>query len=125
MLTIADYKQAMRDAICTVCVGFTPDERVPKRCIYESSGECTLFTHLDKVVDVASKVKSGNIEPYVLALREQVCANCSHQNEKGICNLRDSRLPVPTWCVLDSYFNLIVGVIEDLQGKAARESNRN
>ena len=44
-----------------------------------------------------------------------MCAHCDHQDSHGVCNLRDSRAPVPNWCILDAYFNLIVGAVEVVQ----------
>jgi hypothetical protein len=120
-ISIEDYKNAMRENICGVCVSFAADHQNPARCIHETSGECSLFSHLDDVIETVSNVKSGSIEPYVAALRHRVCANCSHQNKDGVCDVRDSRGPIPLWCPLDTYFNLIVGTIEDL--RASTESS--
>ena len=113
-IPIEEYQEAMRENICRVCVSFAPDRANPTRCVLETSGQCTLFSHLDDVVEVVATVDSGSIEPYMTALRHQVCANCEHQNKRGVCELRDSRSPSPTWCVLDTYFNLIVGTIEEV-----------
>ena len=110
-----DYKDAMRDAICQMCVSFVEDERDSTRCAYENSGQCSLFAHLPEVVEAISRVKSDSIKDYETVLRRAVCANCNHQDSRGVCNLRDSRAPVPTWCVLDAYFNLIVGAVEDVE----------
>jgi hypothetical protein len=114
-ITIDEYKEAMRSAVCPVCVCFTRDAQDPVRCAHEGSGQCTLFGHLDELVDSISGVHSGSIEPYVEALRRDVCSKCSHQDERGVCDLRDSRSVAPTWCVLNAYFNLVVGAVEDLQ----------
>ena len=110
-----EYKDAMRDAICSVCVSFVEDESDSTRCTYENSGQCSLFAHLPEVVEAISRVKSDSIKDYEIMLRQSVCAKCDHQDSRGVCNLRDSRAPVPTWCVLDTYFNLIVGAVEDVQ----------
>jgi hypothetical protein len=110
-----EYKEALRDAICTVCVSFTPDKQNPSQCLHESSGQCSLFAKLGEVVEVVSRVNSGSLEPYIDQVRRDICAKCNHQDERGVCDVRDSRGPVPTWCVLDSYLNLIVGAIEDVQ----------
>ena len=110
-----EYKDAMRDAICSVCVSFVEDESDSTRCAYENSGQCSLFAHLPGVVEAISRVKSNSIKDYETMLRQAVCAKCDHQDSRGVCSLRDSRAPVPTWCVLDTYFNLIVGAVEDVQ----------
>jgi hypothetical protein len=114
-IAIVKYQDAMRDAICSVCVCFAEDKQTPGRCVHEQSGQCRLFAHLDDVADVVSGVASHSIDPYVEALRRQVCAKCGQQDERGVCDLRDRRGPVPNWCVLDAYFNLIVGTVEEVQ----------
>jgi len=116
-IPIEKYQDAMRHAICGMCVYFTEDKESPGRCIHENSGQCSLFAHLSDVVDVISKVDSDSIEAYAQALRQVVCAQCDHQDQRGICDLRDSRDPLPKWCTLDAYFNLIVGVVEEVQNK--------
>ena len=118
-IRLSEYKDAMREAICSLCVSFAPDCQNPTRCVHEKSETCTLFAHLADVVDVVSSVDSGSIEPYLTALRNEVCANCSHQDKRGFCDLRDARGPMPSWCVLDTYFNLIVGAIEDVHKQHA------
>ena len=114
-ILIEEYQDAMRDAVCRMCVCFAEDRQRPGRCVHENSGQCSLFAHLGEVVDVISGVHSDSMEAYTEALRRDVCGKCDHQDERGICNLRDSRGPVPTWCILDAYFNLIVGAAQDVQ----------
>jgi hypothetical protein len=119
-LTLDTYKDTMRENICAICVSFAPTRDNPTRCVHETSGDCSLFAHLPDVVHSISAVDSGSIEPYLTALRHNVCANCSHQNKDGVCDVRDNRGPVPVWCALDTYFNLIVGTIEDLHQVARK-----
>jgi hypothetical protein len=118
-ILIEEYQDEMRDTVCGVCMYFTKDSQNPGRCIHETSGQCSLFAHLDGVVDAISGVDSNSIAPYMEALRREVCAKCDHQDPQGICDLRDSRAPVPTWCTLNSYFNLVVGAVEIVQSKHA------
>jgi hypothetical protein len=113
-IPIETYQDAIRDAVCGVCVSFAEDKQNPGRCMHENSGDCRVFAHLDELVEVVAGVDSGSIDAYCEALRRRVCSNCDHQNARGICDLRDSRDPVPTWCTLDTYFNIIVGTIEDV-----------
>jgi hypothetical protein len=114
-IPIEKYQEAMREAICGMCVCFAEDRQGAGRCVHENSGQCSLFAHLEEVVDVISGVDSDSIEAYTQTLRRKVCANCDHQDERGICDLRDSRGPLPNWCILDAYFNLIVGAVEEVQ----------
>ena len=114
-IPLEEYRLALRDAVCSVCLCFTPQEEHPARCRHETIGDCSLFSKLGEVVDTISKVHSGSIVPYVDELRHSVCAKCDHQNALGVCDIRDDRGPVPNWCVLDTYFNLIVGAIEEVR----------
>lgn len=114
-ILIDEYQDAMREGVCNMCVSFAEDRANPGQCIHESSGECTLFAHLGAVVDACTGVDSGSIAGYTARLRERVCAKCDHQDARGVCDLRDGRAPVPKWCVLDAYFNLIVGAVEEVQ----------
>jgi len=118
-IALDEYKEAMRDAVCSVCVSFTADSENPARCIHENSKQCSLFANLDEVVDVVSKVDSGSIAPYLQSLRRNVCAKCEHQDANGVCDVRDNHGPEPTWCALDAYFNLVVGAIEGVQERRA------
>jgi hypothetical protein len=122
-IAIEEYQDAMRDAVCGVCVSFTEDRRNPGRCIHETTGECGLFEKLNEVVGVISGINSNSIEPYTNALRREICAKCDHQDASGNCDLRNSRSRVPNWCILDTYFNLIVGAIEEAQRVAAENRN--
>ena len=62
-----------------------------------------------------SSVQTDSIEPYMDALRRDVCAHCEKQDENLFCSVRDSDGPTPTWCLLDAYVNLIVGAAEQVQ----------
>jgi hypothetical protein len=112
---IDEYKDAMREEICRLCVSFAADGKNPTCCVHEHSGQCSLFANLGDVVEVVSKVHSGSIVPYLEELRGRVCTKCAHQDARGVCNLRDNRGPVPTWCSLDAYFNIVVGAIEGVR----------
>jgi hypothetical protein len=114
-ITIDRYKEAMREAICPMCVRFADDSDNASLCVHETSGECGLFEHLEKVAGVVSSVQSDSIEPYMEALRREVCEHCRYQAENLVCSVRDSDEPTPTWCILDAYTNLIVGVTEQVQ----------
>jgi hypothetical protein len=121
-IPLEEYKDAMRESVCNVCVCFENNKEDPGRCVHETNGKCSLFAHLGEVVNMVSHVNSGSIEDYTVALRQEVCAKCDHQNAEGVCNLRDNKDPVPSWCMLDVYFNLIVGAVEDVQKMHAGEA---
>jgi hypothetical protein len=71
------------------------------------------------MVDVMADVQSNSMEAYTDTLRAGVCTKCDHHDDRGVCRLRDSHGPMPTWCTLDAYLNLVVGAVEELQSARA------
>ncbi|MBI4558403.1 MAG: hypothetical protein HY706_12550 [Candidatus Hydrogenedentes bacterium] len=118
-IAIEEYRDAMRDDVCNVCVIFTPHPANPRRCFHETTGKCGLFLHIDRVVEAVSNIHSDSIAPYLEELRRKVCGFCENQNADLVCRVRDSNEPVPSWCVLDAYLNLVVGAIERVQAEHA------
>jgi hypothetical protein len=118
-INIDEYREAMREEVCRICVSFAADSGNPTRCVHEHSGQCSLFAHLEEVVEAVSKVQSGSIVPYLEELRGRVCAKCAHQDVRSFCDIRDNRGPVPIWCSLDAYFNIVVGAIEGVRERHA------
>jgi hypothetical protein len=65
------------------------------------------------MVETVLSVKSDTMEPYIDALRKNVCAHCKHQSPDGTCMFRSN-----IDCGLDRYFPLIVEAIEGLRIQA-------
>ena len=100
-------EEALRRRICTVCV----DRNVDGTCSLDVRHECGLFDRFPKVAQSISRVHSDNIDDYITAIREDVCADCPNQDPEGLCKLREE-----VRCVLDRYLLLIVDAIEEARG---------
>lgn len=102
-----DLEEALRTRICSVCV----DRNLEGVCHLEEENECALFNSLPKVAQAVNSVQSDKIEDYIAAIRKAVCSECVHQDEYGVCRVREE-----VRCVLDRYLTLIVQTIEEVQG---------
>lgn len=121
-ISIDEYRRALHEEVCGVCSCFIPSEPgADGVCARESAGGCPVFFKLPEIVESVSAVKDDSIGPYVEELRGRVCAHCENQDEHQVCRLRDADDPSrPSWCILDTYFSLIVGSIERVRKSHAR-----
>lgn len=109
------YWQAVQEKFSTRCIN--SDEH--GNCLVPSEDECILKFHFPKIVETVQSVKSDNMEPYIEALRRNVCAYCKHQSPDGKCALREN-----LECCVDRYFPLIVEAIEEVSGTEHFERQR-
>lgn len=93
----------MREELCPRCVRFTAD----RRCSLPSDRECSLFRNLAEVVAIVRDTRGETMAVYERPLRESVCAACHYEDDHGSCTMRNE-----LDCALDTYFPLIVEVIE-------------
>ncbi|MBI1770350.1 MAG: hypothetical protein HYR67_18425 [Bacteroidetes bacterium] len=100
---LQQYWQAVEEEFSTKCINSDGHGN----CLLPPGDECVLKFHFPKIVETVRSVKSENMEPYIEALRCNVCAYCKHQSPDGKCILR-----VNLECCLDRYFPLIVEAIE-------------
>ncbi|MCG8409072.1 MAG: hypothetical protein MI923_28025 [Phycisphaerales bacterium] len=103
-IDLLQIDKRLRERICPSCVRFTG----AGTCSLPKNRPCSLFENLAEVVDVVRHTHSRRIDPYVDALRSRVCAACHFEDEHGSCPCRNN-----VDCGLDTYFPLIVEVIED------------
>jgi hypothetical protein len=95
---------------CRICV-----DHVNGKCGLADPNRCVLKAQFARVVDVVASVRDDSFPPYVVALRENVCAECEHALSGGRCITRDN-----VDCALDRYYPIIIGTIEEsLHGTAA------
>jgi hypothetical protein len=97
------YWELVSDKVCSKCI----DGDGSGNCRLDSVHRCELREQFPKIVETVLSVKSDRMEPYVEALRKNVCAGCSGQSADGTCKIRNE-----LDCGLDRYFELIVEVIE-------------
>ena len=101
---LSEYRQAVSAAICAKCI----DGDRNGSCRIGIQQECAVMTHLPKIVDAVFSVESEKLEPYIAALRKNVCATCQYEGTNGTCNVRN-RID----CALDRYFPMIVETLQE------------
>lgn len=107
MDSLVGLEQALRQKICGVCI----DRNVDGTCSLNERNECALFAKFPRIAAAISRVQSDQLDDYVAAIREDICANCVEQHDDGTCKPRDEGR-----CVLDRYLPLIVDAIEEARG---------
>jgi hypothetical protein len=117
MNTVAEYEQVLpalenvlRRRVCSICANRNPDGS----CDLDARRECMLFERLPSIAEAISRIRSEDMEPYVAAIRETVCAECFHQRLDGSCPVREELR-----CALDRHMVPVVWAIES--GLAATE----
>jgi hypothetical protein len=103
------YMEAIRRRVCAVCL----DGRDDRSCGL-TGRTCAVEEHLPQVVRALSAVSSGNMQDYEEALRAQVCSRCDHQDDRGVCRLRDR-----ADCALDAYLSLVLDAVEEVNQRLA------
>jgi len=104
----AELEALVRNRICGVCTERTADGQ----CGLDDPSSCALFRLLPRVVRAIQSVDSPHIQPYIDAIRRDVCSVCGDQRADGTCEARQE-----VRCALDAYLMLVVDAIEDVTGK--------
>jgi hypothetical protein len=103
--TVENYWQSVQQRVCAKCV----DGDSFGNCLLSAGETCGLRTHFPQIVEVVLSVQSMMLDPYVAALRKNVCSECRNQSSDGTCSLRRS-----LDCGLDRYFPLVIEAIEEV-----------
>lgn len=112
MERLEQYWDAVQRTVCRKCV----DSDAKGNCRLTGEEECGLRLHFPKIVDTVLSVEADTLDPYIEALRRNVCAYCRHQSPDGTCMFRGR-----ADCGLDRYFPMIVEAVEEV--RRARESS--
>ena len=121
--TLDEYWEAVQRRVCVKCI----DSDGHGNCLLSGEDECGLILHFPKIVETVLSVKSDSLDPYIEALRHNVCSQCpsrfrgtrsppdivwtdKHQSPDGTRMFR-SRAD----CGLDRYFPMVVEAIERAQ----------
>jgi len=106
------YLNAIRRRVCNVCIdGIFNKQNDFVRCGLPVGQTCPIELYLPQVVNVVESIDSPNMDDYVAALRDNVCALCA-QDDDGMCALR-----LHADCALDRYFMLVAGAIEEVRAQ--------
>ena len=97
------YWQAVQHRVCAHCI----DSDGNGDCRLKAEDACVLKPQFRRIVETVLSVQCNAIEPYIEALRQNVCVECKHQSADGTCTTRN-RLD----CGLDRYFPLVIEAIE-------------
>jgi len=98
----------VRNRVCGVCTERTDEGQ----CGLEDPSACALFRLFPQVAQAIQSVNSNDIQPYIDAIRRNVCSVCQELEQDGSC---ESRRQVQ--CSLDAYLLLVVDAIEEATGK--------
>ena len=111
---IGEVEAIVRNRICGVCTERTADGQ----CGLAAPVNCALFRLFPEVARAIQSVESNDIQPYIEAIRRNVCSVCADQAADGSCETRQQ-----VQCALDAYLVLIVDAIEEATGKTFDKSN--
>ena len=103
-----ELEAIVRNRVCGVCTERTGEGE----CGLEDPSSCALFRLFPQVAQAIQSVNSNDIQPYIDAIRRNVCSVCRDQEPDGSC---ESRRQVQ--CSLDAYLLLVVEAIEEATGK--------
>jgi hypothetical protein len=99
--------------VCSVCTDRTGNGE----CGLENPTSCALFRLFPQVAEAVHSVNSNDIEPYLQAIRRNVCSVCTDQAPDGSCETRRQ-----VQCALDAYLLIVVDAIEEATGKTFDKS---
>ncbi len=103
--SIDESWEEISSRICSKCI----DGDGHGNCRLASGQRCELKERFPRIVETIASVQSDNMEPYIEALRKNICAECVRRMPDGACRFRTT-----LECGLDRYFPLIVEVIEGM-----------
>lgn len=102
------YEEALMRHVCSKCIDFGEDSV----CHSQDPEGCAAFRFLPELVAIAERLHEYKIEPYVEAVRRDICMQCRGKTPDGKCPLRDT-----LDCGLDRYLPLILEAIEEVKAE--------
>jgi hypothetical protein len=106
--SLGELESIVRNKICKVC----SERTVDGNCGLDAPVECALFRLFPEVARAIQSVSSDDIQPYLDAIRREVCTVCADHMKDGSCEPREQ-----VRCSLDAYLLLVVEAIEEATGK--------
>lgn len=107
-IRLDEVEAIVRKRTCSAC-----DKRsVEGTCGLDPKAGCSLFNLFPLVAQAIMATESDEIEPYLQAIRENVCSVCIEQRLDGNCAAREQAR-----CALDAYLPEIVEAIEEAIGR--------
>lgn len=106
---LAEIESIIRNRICSICSDRTTDAD----CGLAEPSHCALLRLLPEVARAIQSVHSDDIQPFIDAIRHNVCSICADQDADGDCENRQQ-----VRCALDAYLVPVVEAIEEATGKS-------
>ena len=106
------YEEALMRRVCSKCIDFGEDGI----CHSPDPEGCAVFRFLPELVAIAERLNESKIEPYIAAVRKDICMKCRSGSPEGKCPLRDT-----LDCGLDRYLPLVLEAIEEVNEERERE----
>ena len=106
------YEEALMRRVCSKCIDFGADGI----CHSPDPEGCAVFRFLPELVHIAEGLQEYKIQPYVDAVRADICMKCRGGNPGGTCPLRDT-----LDCGLDRYLPLVLEAIEEVHEERVQE----
>ena len=100
------FWESVRMTVCRQCI----DGDNNGNCRLPSNEQCILETRFSAIVEMLSEVKSHSMEPYVNALRNNICSQCGYRSADGSCHKREK-----FECALDRYFPLVIEKVHSMK----------
>ena len=113
-LDLAEIEVIIRNRICGIC----SDRTVSGDCGLSEPASCALFRLFPEVARAIQSVHSDDIQPYIDAIRRNVCSICADQDAAGDCESRQQ-----VRCALDAYLVPVVEAIEEATGRMFDKKN--
>jgi len=81
------YWHAVQNTVCKVCIDSDPyGDGI---CRISEMSMCGVKEYFPKIVNIVLRIKSDNMNDYIIALRENICKEC-RETPDGVCELRNS-----------------------------------
>ena len=107
------YEEAIQKYVCAKCIDSG------EKGVYHSKDPqgCYVLRNLPELIKIALDLHKREVEPYLKAVREHVCANCANSHE-GHCAIREA-----SNCSLDIYLPLVLEALEEAHKEISRSSS--
>ena len=102
------YEEAILRHVCSKCIDLSADGI----CYSPDPKGCAIFRYLPQLVAIAERLREFRIQPYVDAVRQDICMKCRSGEPGKSCPLRDS-----LDCGLDRYLPLVLDAIEEVKAE--------
>lgn len=99
------YMDSIRGRVCAVCL----DQRDDGTCQLAGGRLCAIEGELPRVVEAVLAVRSDRMDPYVDAVKEQICEGCRGQDQEGHCQFREAGE-----CALWMFLPLLVDAADEV-----------